>query len=370
MRILVTGGAGFIGQKLCRALKSIGHEVLIIDNFNPKVHRMPKLKKKEVSSEFETFDFDIAENWESKFDENVDWIFHLASETGTGESMYNLVDYSSTNLQGTSRVGEFWLKNDASGMTLASSRSVYGNGSGSCKEHGKFFLDNLELNDPFFSKPPRCPICKNELRFLPSHEGDQLFPNSVYATTKLTQEWLLRNIQLDKKLNIYRFQNVYGKGQALHNPYTGILAIFLNRLANKLPVELFENGLPVRDFIHVDDVISIMVETFQQNIGVLNVGSGIATSIRSIATSYCELLGLKEADYLSITSRYRSGDVFYCQSDNAKLLSVVGDYEFTDFSSGLRDFFNHSISEIESGIGINYDESIIKLQQSGLLRSE
>lgn len=368
MRIIITGGAGFIGQKLSYQLKSMGHEVIIVDNFNPKIHLQPERTQRKLADEFETIQLDITERWSDFLPQNVDWIFHFASETGTGESMYNTIDYVSTNLVGTSRLAEFWTSLGDCGVTLASSRSLYGNGCASCDLHGLYYIDELGCTEPLFKKSPMCPICAKELQFVASRENDKPQPMSVYATTKLTQELLLKNVSNGRNLSIFRFQNVYGPGQALHNPYTGILAIFLNRLISGKCIEIFEQGRPVRDFVHVDDVVGIVSSSFSGISGCVNLGSGEVTSVLDVASHYCDLLAINQNKMVKMTDRFRVGDVFHCRSDNQKLLSIIGNYEFKSFEDGIKGFFEYARNEIEDGISLEYEKSLKLLEKSGLMR--
>ena len=246
MKILITGGAGFIGTKIINRLKN-EHEIVVLDNLLEQIHgKTPKLIN---GVKYVIGDVRNIIDWEKSMEFNPEIILHLASETGTGQSMDEINRYVTTNIVGTSIMldlvnsGNYNVKK----IILSSSRAVYGDG----------------VND------------ENNL---------SLSPKSVYAVTKLTQEQLL---QTSSKVpyTILRYQNVFGDGQSLNNPYTGIISIFSNIFKNGGDVEIYDNGEPTRDFIYVDDVVDATIICMFNDIsdyGIYNVGTGIGVSILEV----------------------------------------------------------------------------------------
>jgi dTDP-L-rhamnose 4-epimerase len=317
--VLITGGAGFIGTHLYRRLLKVGANITIFDNLSEQIHGA-NYKFKDDKVTFIKGDIRDAEAV-SHAVVGQDIIFHLAAETGTGQSMYEISRYIEVNEIGTARLLEAisQLKDKPKKFVLASSRSIYGEGA---------YLDGENhLVHP--ESRSSAALEDGNWDFL-SGSGHELVPTgtpvdlppkpaSIYAATKLAQEGIVRIacIASGIETSILRFQNVYGEGQSLRNPYTGIISIFYNRMRQGLPVNIYEDGNESRDFVHVSDVVEALLTsgskiTTQDHI-VANVGSGIPTSVMELA----EIIK-KQGDFevpLKVTGQYRVGDIRHCYAN-------------------------------------------------------
>ena len=289
--ILITGGAGFIGFELTKRLISEGFNITILDNLSKKIHP----DKKKYNALRETTNFIIGDvtnraDWK-KVIKSQDVIIHLASETGTGQSMYDIYNYTNINVASTALMLDVLTntENNVKKIILSSSRAVYGEGKYKCPEHGFSYPDPRSIGDLGAKKYNfLCELCKKELAPVATDEDAMISPNSVYALTKYNQEQMLQLIgkSLDVNTVILRYQNVFGPGQSLSNPYTGILSIFSTRILNGNNIDIYEDGLASRDFIYIDDVVEatiLGIEKEQANGEVFNIGSGVATTVKEVA---------------------------------------------------------------------------------------
>jgi dTDP-L-rhamnose 4-epimerase len=332
-KILITGGYGFIGQFLARKLSQQGIIVYLLDNLSPQVHGysadMSFLDQlKNVKFIFgDVCDIDVYESILSE----VDFIIHLAAETGTAQSMYEISRYNRVNSQGTAVLLNYLVNhpNQVKKFVLASSRSVYGEGSYLCDIHGVVSplprsSDNLvdKKWDPF------CPICSGIIHAIPTGEDADIRPASIYAATKYAQEDLVRIACDAAKIDylIFRFQNVYGEGQSLNNPYTGILSIFSTRIRQGLTIPVFEDGLESRDFVHVSDVVDALCLGLDSSITggyTLNIGSGKATSILEISHLLFDVFNGSQISFPQVSGQYRFGDIRHCYADLSNVQRVL-----------------------------------------------
>jgi dTDP-L-rhamnose 4-epimerase len=288
-QVLVTGGMGFIGYEICLHLLQQDQQVTILDNLSPQVHskeetadKLKELKKYEGFTFIEG-DVRIYADCEKAL-EGKDILIHLAAETGTGQSMYEIARYVDTNVQGTANLLDVIVKKNIKlqRIILSSSRSVYGEGKYSCDEHGVSYPATRKDEDMAKGLfDPLCEKCGKGLKFVATDEQSQISPVSVYATTKRHQEELIFYAQsiLNIPYTIFRYQNVYGPGQSLQNPYTGILSIFSTRINNNRGIEIFEDGDESRDFVFIKDVVAATVlPVFNESTTsvIINVGSGEA----------------------------------------------------------------------------------------------
>ena len=283
--ILITGGAGFIGSNLALKLLSKGYNVTVLDNLLPQIHGdNPEITSPLYFSIKDKVKFilgDITNRVvlsEAIKDQNI--VVHLAAETGTGQSMYRIEQYTNSNVQGTSVLLDILTngKTKVHKVLIASSRALYGEGKYLSKECGIVYPTNRkgeDMKNAYFevSYPG-----SSALTLLATDEDSKIHPSSVYGITKQVQEQLVMTIC--PTINIssvsLRFQNVYGPGQSLTNPYTGILSIFSSRIKNGLPINIFEDGLESRDFVYIDDVINatvMSIEKDEANNQVFNVGT-------------------------------------------------------------------------------------------------
>lgn len=365
MKVLITGGAGFIGRHLQKKLLTRGVEIVILDNFLTNIHGHNPIL--DFPSDVQVIKDDIL-NIDLYNDQlsDVEWIFHLAAETGTGESMYRVAQYAQTNILGTAKIIDFFATaNPDAGMTLASSRSVYGEGEYHCC-HGHISFPK-QTKTPFFVKLPLCE-CGEPLMSRPTSETAQINPASIYASSKYSQETLLTlsHFHRNNRLNIFRLQNVYGPGQSLKNPYTGILAIFAKEIINNRSVSLFERGKPSRDFVHVDDVVSIMSSIYDQNV-VLNVGTGRSVTVRQVAEEICKYYG-KELSQIQETDLKREGDIFTNYASTTELANYFPVNKMKNFSTGVIDFLDAAMADQLYGFS-GYENSINELRDNNLLHS-
>lgn len=299
-RVLVTGGAGFIGRHLGHALVASGATVTALDVLNPQVHR-------DITRSVADFPGDVTEGdvRDSAAVEaavrGVDAVVHLAAETGVGQSMYEVDRYESVNIEGTSVVLRAAARTGAPVVVL-SSRAVYGQGAWECPEHGRVFQ-----------------VCCDRAVPSASRESDPFAPVSVYGRTKVGAEQLAGEaLERGQAVVVLRPQNVIGPGQALHNPYTGVLAAFAARLAAGLPPLVYGDGSQTRDFIAVQDVAATIVAlladpTSWRGHPVLNVGSGERTTLRQLAETAAVAGGRgPELEFVPVT---RPGDIDHACAD-------------------------------------------------------
>lgn len=349
-RVLITGGAGFIGSRLTRDLLSRNETVRILDPLSRQIHGNLPMSLGWLNSESVEFIRASILDRESvkKALEGVTTVVHLAAETGTGQSMYDISRYHNVNCQGTAVLLDI-LANTSNHtinrFILASSRSIYGEGAFTCPSCGpKSRQFPAPRNATQLAKhqwDPRCSRCSAPLQSVPTRECDPALPTSIYAATKYAQEHLTRVAcqSLGIDYTILRFQNVYGEGQSLNNPYTGILSIFSTRIRRGLEVPIFEDGQETRDFVHVSDVsraiIACILATEPIN-DVMNVGSGIPSSVHSVAQQLMEALGRDVT--LTITAEYRIGDIRHNYADISRIKGVLPEFPSVSLSEGLASF--------------------------------
>lgn len=346
-KVLITGGAGFIGTHLTRALLRQGVEVRILDPLAPQIHgALPAgldwLEGPGV--EFRRGSILDEGDLRAALD-GVDSVAHLAAETGTGQSMYEVARYNAVNAQGTALLLDI-LANDSARsvkrIVLASSRSIYGEGAyvcPSCPENRRIYPKAREAGQLAAHQwEHACPACGTSLVPVATHEDDPPCPASIYAATKYAQEDLIRIAcsTLGIGFAILRLQNVYGEGQSLNNPYTGILSIFSTRIRRGLLLPIFEDGEETRDFVHVEDVADAFAAALAMDKpvnGIVNVGSGEATSVHEVAN----LLNTAfEGDSrIAITGQYRLGDIRHNRADITRLRDVLGLVPHVGLAEGL-----------------------------------
>jgi dTDP-L-rhamnose 4-epimerase len=344
--LLITGGAGFIGTHLTRLALAAGHGVRILDNLSPQIHGDPPTYAAPDGADFQHGDVTCRADLERAL-AGVDAVVHLAAETGTGQSMYEIDRYYRVNVQGTALMFDI-LANRPHGvkaLVLGSSRSVYGEGAYRCRAcdggQGRCFPpprnpDQLARH----AWAPRCQTCGTDLEPLATHEEDKLSPASVYAASKLAQEDLVRVScrALGILPTVLRFQNVYGEGQSLKNPYTGILSIFSTRIRLGLSLPIFEDGEETRDFVHVEDVAHAILAGLtprEAAYDAINVGSGVATPIMHMAHLLVAAMGGSVEPH--VTAQYRVGDIRHNWADITRFTALCGGPKL-DLEQGLARF--------------------------------
>jgi dTDP-L-rhamnose 4-epimerase len=345
VRILVTGGAGFIGSWLIESLLAAGHAVAAIDSLSPQIHgEVPDVQLPWIGHPRLQFERGDVRGWErlDRLLANAEAVVHLAAETGTGQSMYQIRHYYDVNVQSTASLLELIGSRHKSvrRIVLASSRSVYGEGA-------------YDLNGSLVVPSPRTLSQLRggrwevvgpggeELKLIATPESAPVQPASFYAATKLAVEQLGRVFSEAYGANVtaLRLQNVYGERQSLRNPYTGILSIFSNRLRQNLSINIFEDGNESRDFIHISDVvraIGLALDSRTEGFDVVNIGSGQATSVLEIATRLSRLLESKSD--IRVTGDFRVGDIRHCFADLTNAKKSLGYAPAVSLQLGLEQF--------------------------------
>jgi dTDP-L-rhamnose 4-epimerase len=342
-KILITGGAGFIGRHLTAHLQKAGHCVRWLDNLDPQVHGPTAIQDPAYCRQADEMllgDVRVREDWQRAL-QGMDAVFHLAAQTGTGQSMYQVARYTDVNVGGTALLWDV-LANEATEVkkvVVASSRSIYGEGSYACLAHGGSVVpeprSKAELQQGRWEVT--CPSCGRALQPMATPETCSALPASLYACTKLAQEQM--SLTMGKSLNILtmalRFQNVYGPGQSMQNPYTGIISIFSNQFRQNLPINIFEDGLESRDFIFVDDVARACawILELDRPTAIFNVGSGQATKIIDLARI---LKGCwNSTSRIAISGNYRVGDIRHNWADTSRLQKAWPTWKTTSLNKGL-----------------------------------
>ncbi len=370
-RILITGGCGFIGRKLAEALIMQGYQLSILDDLKPQIHGAdPDLQwLKDKNIQFIKEDICNRKIFK-KLIREVNAVIHLAAETGTAQSMYEISQYSETNIMGTANLADALVNENHSvqKVILASSRAVYGEGKYRCPSCGIVYPKTrvlLDANAHFFEPP--CPFCGKELSPIATDEASCTHPSSIYGMSKLAQENMIRIACGAKKIpyTILRFQNVYGAGQSLVNPYTGILPVFISLIKQKKQLLIFEDGLETRDFVHVKDIVSSIILSLTQEQAdneTFNVGSGEARTILSVAKMMYQIL--QQNEHYKITRQYREGDIRHNMADISYIKEKLNYTPKISFEQGLREFI--CWAEKQPQADNDFDHSIHILKGKGL----
>jgi dTDP-L-rhamnose 4-epimerase len=328
-RVLVTGGAGFVGSHTLDALLRRGCEVRVFDNLEEQVHRgsVPAY----LAPEAELVRGDVRDlDALRRALEGVDLVFHFAAAVGVGQSMYEIARYMEVNTQGTANLLQALLgrRNHVEKLIVASSMSLYGEGQYLCREHG------LVAPEPRSTAQLRarhwqveCPQCRRGVEPVPTGEGKPAQCSSIYALSKKNQEemCLLFGRTYAMPVVALRYFNIYGTRQALSNPYTGVAAIFASRLLNRRPPLVFEDGQQLRDFVSVHDVVAANLLAMERSEGdglALNIGSGQPVTIRQVAEILGTMLG--ESTPAEITGNFRTGDIRHCFADISQAARKLG----------------------------------------------
>jgi dTDP-L-rhamnose 4-epimerase len=342
-KILVTGGAGFIGSHTVDALVARGDTVRVFDNLTEQVHG-PKAKRPSfLHADAEFIQGDVRDRDSlKKAIAGMDVIIHDAAEVGVGQSMYSIDQYISTNVQGTGILWDILVndKHSVDKVLVASSMSLYGEGKYSCPEHGEF------------SPKPRpdaqyktgqwemlCPECQQPTQSVPTDEEKELDCTSVYAQSKKDQE--VYSLMIGKAYKIptvaCRYFNCYGPRQSLNNPYTGAAAIFCSSVMNDKPPLIYEDGLQQRDMTHVKDLVQgklTLMDNPKADYGIFNIATGKPTSILQIAEALIELCGKSFTP--NVIGKFRNGDIRHCYGDISKIQALGYSPKIT-LKEGLQD---------------------------------
>lgn len=375
MKVLVTGGAGFIGLHVTRRLLQEGCAVTILDNFLPQVHGSQQELPKDIASHVQLIRGDVRDrDCMTQALRNQSVVVHLAAETGTGQSMYAVQQYERVNIGGTALLFDILVNTPihcVEKVIMASSRAIYGEGKYQCETHGVVYPSmrtDFDLRKGHFEL--RCPVCQTSCHMLPTDETCPHQPVSFYGMTKQMQEQMTllfsRTLEIDGFA--LRYQNVYGPGQSLQNPYTGILAIFTTLARQNQPIHVFEDGRASRDFVYIDDVVEATWRCIQQQMPSaqsvsLNVGSGIRTTIQQVATMISTLLQSESA--VVTTGDYRLGDIRHNQADLTAVSDLLGYTPVWSFQKGIQQFLDWATEQAVYSSSV--ETTLSELRERGLV---
>ena len=376
-KVLVTGGAGFIGSNVALKLLKKGYDVVVLDSLTEQIHG----KNPESSSplylsikdqvNFIMGDVNSREDWLKALDD-VDYVIHLAAETGTGQSMYEIKKYVDTNIGGTALLLDILTstKHHVKRVVVAESRAIYGEGKYHCDKCGNVY--SLERKDEDMAKGDyecKCPKCGGPVTLVSTTEDSSIHPSSVYGITKQVQGQLVHLVckSIGVESVSFRYQNVYGPGQSLSNPYTGILSIFSTQIKNHHGLNIFEDGKETRDFVYIDDVADATILGMEEpaaNGHVFNIGTGVATDVLTVAHTLSEKYGIQVP--ILISGNYRLGDIRHNFADITAAKQILGFNPKWSFSDGIAQFTKWvDQQEVQED---NYEASIAKMKEKGLYK--
>ncbi|NGO55858.1 NAD-dependent epimerase/dehydratase family protein [Allomesorhizobium camelthorni] len=378
MKVLVTGGAGFVGSFLCEELHNSGHDIRIFDNFEPQVHSGAQGNLRNLLPNgiplngVELVFGDVRSPIQlGAALRDVDAVIHLAAQVGVGQSMYEVHRYVDHNTIGTAVLLELLAsrKHNVRKLVVASSMSIYGEGGAHCASCGSVTpalrgATQMSVGD----WEVRCPICGRTTTPVPTAESKPVLPTSIYAITKRDQEEMC--LVVGRAYGIpsvaLRFFNIYGPRQSLGNPYTGVAAIFSSRILNDRPPVVFEDGNQTRDFVHVKDVvqaISLALVKDEANGHVFNVGTGRPTSIKDVAILLSRKLRRNIAP--QIEYKFREGDVRHCYADISKIKEHLGYAPTVELETGIDDLIDWAESQKADD---RFEAAAAELAKRGLAR--
>jgi dTDP-L-rhamnose 4-epimerase len=374
--ILITGGAGFIGSNLSIALIDKGYNVTVLDNLSKQIHGEDPENNSylylSIKDKVRFIKGDVVskENWKNAI-AGQDAIIHLAAETGTGQSMYQIEQYASVNIGGTAIMLDILTNSEHSvkKVIVASSRSIYGEGKYLSEELGYVYPNHRNDADMQKGNFEVTYSGTSKLKLVATDEDSKIHPSSLYGITKQNQEQMVMVVcpSIGIASVAFRYQNVYGPGQSLTNPYTGILSIFSTLIKNGKDITIFEDGKESRDFVYIEDVVNATIlglELESANNEVFNVGTGEPTDVITVAESLKENYS---ADIdIKISGNYRLGDIRHNYADLNKIKNQLGFKPKYNFKTGIKKFTDWVITqEINES---KYDESIAEMRNKGLLK--
>jgi dTDP-L-rhamnose 4-epimerase len=343
VKVLVTGGAGFIGSHLVDALLARGHTVRVLDSLDPQVHGAEPKRPDYLHRDAELQVGDVRDRGAVRRAlDGVEAVFHEAAAVGVGQSMYEIERYVSVNTLGAAVLLEELVerRKQLRRVVVASSMSIYGEGAYRDADGAMVFprirsTQQLEARRWDFADDRGRPLVP-----APTPESKPLVPTSVYAVTKRDHEELFLSVgaAYDIPTVALRYFNVYGTRQALSNPYTGVIAIFSSRLLNGRAPVLFEDGRQSRDFTHVSDIVGANLCALERDAaigGVYNVGTGRSTSVLQIAETLASEIGV--AIEPEIVARFRAGDIRHCYGDVSAAARDLGFEARTPLEAGMRE---------------------------------
>ena len=375
--MLITGGAGFIGSNLAFKLIAKGYKVTVLDTLSNQIHgdnpeeTSPLYKSIKDKVNFIKGSVTSREDW-LKALEDQDAVIHLAAETGTGQSMYEIKKYVDINIGGTALLLDILTntKHNVKRVLVAESRAIYGEGKYYCEKCG--YVYPLERKDEDMRNGDfecHCPRCGRNVTLVATTEDSAVHPSSIYGISKQVQGQLVHLVcqTIGVESVSFRYQNVYGPGQSLTNPYTGILSIFSTRIKNHNGINIFEDGHESRDFVYIDDVVEATIlglEVPEANGHVFNVGTGVATDVLNVANTLCEKYGIEVP--ITVSGNYRLGDIRHNNADITLARNILGFEPKWNFSQGIEQFTNWvNQQEIQED---KYEASIEEMKRKGLYK--
>ena len=376
-KVLITGGAGFIGSNIALKLVAQGYSVVVLDSLAEQIHGSePKYTSPLYISirdkvEFIKGDVNKREDWMKALD-GIDYVIHLAAETGTGQSMYEIEKYVGTNIGGTALLLDILANNphNVKRVVVAESRAIYGEGKYVCPKCGEVYPS--ERKDEDMSKGDfecKCPKCGGEVHLSGTTEDSFIQPSSVYGITKQVEGQLVHLVckSIGVESVSFRYQNVYGPGQSLSNPYTGILSIFSTRIKNGNGLNIFEDGKETRDFVYIEDVVDATIlgmEVPGADGHVFNVGTGVATDVLTVAQTLCDKYGIQVP--ITVSGNYRLGDIRHNFADITLARQILGFEPKWSFADGIEQFVKWvNVQEVQED---NYEASIEEMKNKGLYK--
>ncbi|HEY3703859.1 MAG TPA: SDR family NAD(P)-dependent oxidoreductase [Terracidiphilus sp.] len=342
-KILITGGAGFVGSHLADGLLAAGHEVRVVDDLTQQVH--PAGPPDYLDSRVELIKGDVRDpNRLKEVLNGIDVLYHFAATVGVGQSMYEISRYMSVNTLGTAELLQAILENKypIQKIVVASSMSIYGEGRYHCSKCGREAAPQMRTVEQLKAGKwdLHCDICGGALKPVPTNETKPSQLNSVYALSKRDQEelCLIYGRVYGIPVTALRFFNIYGTRQALSNPYTGVAAVFASRMLNNQQPMIFEDGEQMRDFVHVKDIVRaniLAMEKPESDGQVINVGSGKPITISQVADILARSLGKDVTPIIS--NKCRVGDVRHCYADITKARNLLGYEPQVTHEEGFRE---------------------------------
>lgn len=376
-KILVTGGAGFIGSNVALKLLKKGYDVTVLDNLTRQIHgdnpdvTSPLYKSIKDKVRFINGSVTKRDDWIKALD-GQDAVIHLAAETGTGQSMYEIEKYVQTNIGGTALLLDILTNTNHSirKVLVAESRAIYG--------EGKYWSDKLRMNvypesrddeDMHNGNFSVYYKDKSPLKLVATTEDSIIHPTSVYGITKQVQGELVHIICPAIGIDdvSFRYQNVYGPGQSLSNPYTGILSIFSTQIKNHHGINIFEDGKETRDFVYIDDVVDATIlglEVSEAKGYSFNIGTGINTDVLTVARTLIKKYGIEVP--ITVSGDYRIGDIRHNFADISLAENILGFIPKWSFDEGIGKFVEWvNKQDIQED---KYDMSIQKMKSKGLYK--
>ena len=375
--ILITGGAGFIGSNLALKLIAKGYNVTILDSLSQQIHGDNPIETSPLYQSVKDKVVFIKGSVTSRNDwmralEGQEAVIHLAAETGTGQSMYEIQKYVDTNIGGTALLLDILTntKHSVKRVLVAESRAIYGEGKYHCEMCGDVYPDDRKDDDMAAGDfDCHCPKCGGKVSLVATTEDSAIHPSSVYGISKQVQGQLVHLVckSIGVESVSFRYQNVYGPGQSLSNPYTGILSIFSTRIKNHNGINIFEDGRETRDFVYIDDVVDATIlglEVPEANGQVFNIGTGVATDVLTVAKTLCEKYGIEVP--ITISGNCRLGDIRHNYADITLARTILGFEPKWDFSQGIEQFANW-VNQQEIQVD-KYEASIEEMKRKGLYK--